>query len=62
MLIFPAEGQNLLDEVSGPLSSLMCLLQVALRQRALFNVIHRHFCKADDGKKDVVKIMGNTAS
>ena len=57
-----AECQNLLDQFLGTMSGFENLVQVLMRQTVFGDFIHCQFSVPDDGKQDIVKVVGNTAS
>ncbi len=63
ILLFPlaAEGQDLLDEVSGPMGGVENLFQTAPKRMGLTDVCQPHLAIAENDSKNVVEIMGNPA-
>ena len=57
----PCEGQNLLDQIFGPIAGSQYLPQVIFQQRAFVDIIERQLRESDNGGKDIVEIVGDAA-
>src|SRR5215470_20443491 len=54
-----AEGQQLLDDLLGPQSSLKDLLQVVPGSTLWRYIIDSQLSKTNDGRQDIVELMGD---
>src|SRR5215510_2332311 len=54
-----AEGEDLLDQVTGAFPSDEHFLEVALHPTTVWNIIQGQFSITQDGGLNVVKVMGN---
>ncbi len=56
------EGQNLEHQFPSPVTGLEYLLQILCHLSILFSFAFCKLCKTHDGRKNIIKIMGNTTS